>query len=329
MYNITHGTLAAPGNELGIFTGKCLSTKRMIDRLRLIEGDVWDPYALEIFLTEYAPNIPNTTTPIIKSIDGNVFADDNEGIAMAGMLELSYPIIWPQNSKVFLTDDTYYEALPYSVTEAIGNTFLDALDGSYCTSCSYGECGNNATIDPNYPDPNNWPDPYTGQLQCGVFKPTNVILMAQYWRQEHQLPTNYLQRQCAEFMKLGMQGISVVAEAGDDGVSGTDYDSYRFPHGCLGKHGEVYNPSFPASCPWVTTVGSTILPENSSAQGDNEIADFIGGGGFSNIFTTPSYQKHSVANYLDFLAKNYNVKSYVVNGTNVNNSLWLWCFHAN
>ena len=321
MYNITQGTLAHHGNELGIFTGKCLPKDRVIARLHLIGGDIWYPHGLETYLTEYAPNIPNTTTPIIKSIDGNVFAEDSMLTDLVAMLEVSYPIIWPQNSKVFLTDDTYYIDRTRTETEAIGNTFLDAIDGSYCTSCSYGECGNDATMDPSYPDTHTgWPDPYTGKLQCGVFKPTNVILMPEYWRQEHQLPTNYLQRQCAEFMKLGMQGVTVVAEAGDVGVQG-DEPSSGFTHNCLGKYGEVYNPSFPASCPWVTTVGSTVLPENSSAQGDNEIGNFIGGGGFSNIFTTPSYQKHSVANYLNFFAKNYDIKSYAVNGTNVNNNL--------
>ena len=70
------------------------------------------------------------------------------------------------------------------------NTFLDALDGSYCSfsACksteksdpsltrvteplAVGETGD-ASIDPVYPDPN--PVGYEGQRQCGVYKPVRL-----------------------------------------------------------------------------------------------------------------------------------------------------------
>lgn len=93
------------------------------------------------------------------------------------------------------------------------NTFLDALDGSYC---SYID-----PIDPVYPDPN--PLGYQGKLQCGVYKPTNVISIS-YGEQEDDLPTAYQTRQCNEFMKLGMQGVSVVIASGDSGVAARSTD---------------------------------------------------------------------------------------------------------
>jgi hypothetical protein len=49
--------------------------------------------------------------------------------------------------------------------------------------------------------------------------------------QESDLPAVYQQRQCNEFMKLGMQGVSVVLASGDSGVGG--------PNGCIGS-GNVF-----------------------------------------------------------------------------------------
>jgi tripeptidyl-peptidase-1 len=84
---------------------------------------------------------------------------------------ISYPIIYPQNSVLFQTDDYNYA----SGVEGGGgflNTFLDAIDGSYCTYSAFGETGD-ASIDPVYPDP--LITGYQGKRQCGVYKPTNVI----------------------------------------------------------------------------------------------------------------------------------------------------------
>lgn len=60
----------------------------------------------------------------------------------------------------------------------------------------------NSPLDPPYPDPKK--GGYKGQLQCGVYKPTNVISIS-YGGQEPSLPVNYQKRQCNEFMKLGSE----------------------------------------------------------------------------------------------------------------------------
>ena len=96
------------------------------------------------------------------------------------------------------------------------NNFFDAIDGSYCTFSAFGETGN-SPLDPSYPDPA--PGGYKGQLQCGVYTPTNVISIS-YGNPEATLPISYQRRQCAEIMKLGMQGVSVVVSSGDSGVAG-------------------------------------------------------------------------------------------------------------
>lgn len=72
--------------------------------------------------------------------------------------------------------------------------FLDAIDGSYCTYSAFGEtgdCTDPDCLDPVYPDLN--PGGYKGQLQCGVYKPTNVISIS-YHQVEGELPDLYFKR---------------------------------------------------------------------------------------------------------------------------------------
>uniref|UniRef100_A0A7N5K6B4 Tripeptidyl peptidase 1 n=1 Tax=Ailuropoda melanoleuca TaxID=9646 RepID=A0A7N5K6B4_AILME len=61
-----------------------------------------------------------------------------------------------------------------------------------------------------------------------------------------------------------------------------------------GRH--QFRPSFPASSPYVTTVGGTSF--QNPFRVTNEIVDYISGGGFSNVFPQPSYQEEAVAQFL-------------------------------
>ncbi|RMY17954.1 hypothetical protein D0867_05667 [Hortaea werneckii] len=293
MYNITKATKAAKGNELGIFE----------------EGDFYAAEDLIEFFAAFAPQIPLTTRPKLEGIDGGsapgLFAGGESDLDF----QISYPIIYPQNSILFQTDDIFY-ATGLEGGGGFLNTFLDAIDGSYCTYSAYGETGN-AAIDPKYPDPN--PLGYQGKLQCGVYKPTNVISIS-YGEQEDDLPTNYQKRQCNEFMKLGMQGVTVVIASGDSGVAARGADDGN-SDGCLGN-GEVFNPDFPASCPYVTAAGATFLPTGGDPEKDEEVAvtRFPSGGGFSNIYPRPSYQQTAVNTYLTAHKPPY--KSYTTSNMN-------------
>ena len=95
-------------------------------------------------------------------------------------------------------------------------------------------------------------------------------------------------------MKLGVRGITVLTASGDDGVAGYGTRS----------HGQAqcgYHPAFPASNPWVLTVGATVGPE----VGQKEVACtyatgglISSGGGFSNWYPQPQYQTQAVDQYL-------------------------------
>jgi tripeptidyl-peptidase-1 len=100
------------------------------------------------------------------------------------------------------------------------------------------------------------------------------VFSVSYGDDEDSLSTSYMERINAEFMKLGSRGITILFASGDDGT------------GCNGK---TFVPSFPASSPYVTTVGGTEF-KDIFGLGGSEIGNMISGGGFSAVFTQPSYQ---------------------------------------
>ena len=202
-------------------------------------------------------------------------------------------------------------------TTGFFNTFLDAVDGSYCNYTAYGITGD-SPIDPQYPDKHK--GGYKGQLMCGTYELTRVLSIS-YGEGEHDLPRNYQFRQCSEIMKLGLQGHSLFVASGDYGVAsfpGADNDEF----GCLsanGHNGTIYNPDSLSSCPYMTSVGGTRLYPHQTVN-DPESAmqvnltafneqtgsgptsppyDFFAtSGGFSNYQTPPSYQQKAVSEYL-------------------------------
>lgn len=182
------------------------------------------------------------------------------------------------------------------------NTFLDALDGSYCTYTANGETGDDPKYDAVYP--HNVTGGYMGQLECGIYTPTKVI-SASYGQAEADLPAPYVRRQCNEFMKLGLQGHSILFASGDYGVASfpDDIDTYG-TSGCLGPEGLIFNPQYPSGCPYVTSVGGSQLNgtvyDPETVMQDNlggSAVNFSSSGGFSNYFHRPTYQDGHVEAY--------------------------------
>ncbi|KAJ4390838.1 hypothetical protein N0V93_004437 [Gnomoniopsis smithogilvyi] len=299
-YGIPNNTLAAPGNELGIFESL---------------DDHYSKYDLDVFFSTLYPYIPNGTYPEERLVDGAVGSIEEAGIDEedAGVesdldFESAWPLIWPQGTVLFQSDDQYYEINQTSAdTPYLGfyNTFFDAIDGSYCTYSAYGETGDCTTaecLDPTYPDPNG----YSGQLQCGVYEPTNVISIS-YGGGESDLPAYYLERQCNEIMKLGLQGTTVVMSSGDYGVGSYPGD-FGYESGCAGPDATVFYPDADATCPYVLAVGSTQfdhVSNGSTTFTESATARFASGGGFSNYFDAPEWQTSAIANYFDEVTLNF------------------------
>ncbi|KAJ3729993.1 peptidase S8/S53 domain-containing protein [Lentinula guzmanii] len=108
-----------------------------------------------------------------------------------------------------------------------------------------------------------------------------------YGDDEQTVPADYATEVCNLFATLGARGASVMFSSGDAGVGGGS---------CLTNDGTnkvIFQPAFPASCPFVTAVGATtgIAPEVA-------VNEFPSGGGFSRLFPQPSYQTSAVSAYL-------------------------------
>lgn len=286
LYNLTKPDKAHPDNQLGIY--------EFADQYNQIDMDRW--------FRDFAPEIPNGTHPDVKSVDGGV-APGPQGAGFESFLDLqiAYPLLHPQGIVLYQVEDEVYSHGDFD-HKGLFNNFLDSIDGSYCDYSAYGETGNNPDFDFPYPDPA--PGGYKGALQCGVYQPTNVLSVS-YALAEDQLPIPYQRRQCDEWMKLGLRGVSVVFASGDHGVGGSFGWSAR-PNFCLGPDGTVFNPAWPATCPYVTAAGATYLPPGADARRDEEVAAYVpgmkSGGGFSNIFPTPAYQRAAVDRYLEVTA---------------------------
>ncbi|MCJ1287426.1 hypothetical protein MMC26_006777 [Xylographa opegraphella] len=353
LYQIPNATLKSPGNSLGLYE----------------QGSYFNKQDLDSFYAEYAPYVPQGTYPVPQLIDGanysvSLNSSFNSGEANID-IDMAYSLIYPQTVTLYQTDDQIYEPEEVATTNLF-NTFLDALDGSYCNYTAFGETGDDPAIDPVcgflsnlssfgrtmksgevvgigyitfaekfrpqfyisqaneisqiYPDPA--PGGYKGQRQCGVYKPTNVI-SASYGQAEADLPIKYSKRQCNEFMKLGLQGHSILVASGDYGVSSFPGD--KEANGCLGPDGLIFSPQYPSNCPYITSVGATMLYAHQTVYTPESVMhvnlsgtaqNFTTAGGFSNYYGQPAYQKAAVAKY--FAEANLSYPYYSEFSVNVN-----------
>ncbi|KAI1349142.1 peptidase S8/S53 domain-containing protein [Xylaria sp. FL0043] len=257
------------------------------------------------FFSVYTSNVPNDTAPIINGIDGGFLTNETgSGTRGESNLDLCYAmaLVHPQNVTLYQVGDGVVW------NPATNNNFLDAIDGSYCTF----EGGDDPTWDAVYPHDASAPGAYTGEPMCGAYEATNVISVS-YGRNEGDRPLSYTARECNEYMKLGLMGVTLLFSSGDTGVSGIS-GRCLLDNGAPTPVGSDYgrfNPLFPASCPWITSVGGSALPANGSV-GDREVVayQFSPGGGFSNLFTLPDYQAEAIASYYAEHDPGYNSSRY-------------------
>ncbi|KKY28894.1 putative protease s8 tripeptidyl peptidase [Phaeomoniella chlamydospora] len=296
------------------------------------DGDIYAQSDIDLYFATYAPQVPQGTHPIPAFIDGAtapVSADSDLNTGESDIdLDMAYSLIYPQTVTLYQTDDLHYEELEIT-GKVLGylNTFLDALDGSYCNYTAYGITGDSPDIDPTYPDPPY----YNGTLQCGVYTPTRVISIS-YGEGEADLPVNYQKRQCSEFLKLGLQGHTFTISTGDYGVASYPGD-VNSTTGCLGTNQDIYSPNNPVNCPYVLAVGATQIPTNGTVYSPEiSMQDDLGGsaslfasaGGFANFFEAPDYQTSALSHYFEHHDPGYAYYTATSNGTGIgaNNGIY-------
>ncbi len=111
-----------------------------------------------------------------------------------------------------------------------------------------------------------------------------------YGEEEQSVPQEFALKICNMFMQLGARGVSVLFSSGDSGPGSVCVrvaDSKPF-----------FQPSFPAGCPFVTSVGATVGTSPEAAVG-------FSSGGFSSLHARPAYQDAAVAPYLKGIGATY------------------------
>ncbi|KAF8263238.1 subtilisin-like protein [Lactarius quietus] len=203
---------------------------------------------------------------------------------------------------------------PTDLTAFMKKYRSDAVDATYNViqvnggRYNPGDPGHEANIDIQYSGAMAYPTPHTfysvGRGPSGQedrffswldyaleLKKIPQTISISYGVDEKNYPKGYALWACSLYLQLGSRGVSVLHPSGDDGVGK--------PEDCVDSSGNVqFIPFFPASCPWVTGVGGTtnLLPENGLEAS---------GGGFSNYFKIPPYQKKDVSDYHNYLGSKY------------------------
>ncbi|KAF1958205.1 tripeptidyl-peptidase-like protein [Byssothecium circinans] len=117
------------------------------------------------------------------------------------------------------------------------------------------------------------------------------VISTSYGEDEQSVPVEYQKKVCDMIGQLGTRGVSVIFSSGDTGVGSACQTND-------GKNTTRFLPIFPASCPYVTSVGGTrnINPE---------IAVSFSSGGFSDLYERPAYQESAVSAYLSKLGSQW------------------------
>jgi len=111
-----------------------------------------------------------------------------------------------------------------------------------------------------------------------------------YGEEEQSVPEEYALKVCNMFMQLGARGVSILFSSGDSGPGGS----------CVRESDDApfFQPTFPAGCPYVTSVGATTGTGPEKAVG-------FSSGGFSIYHATPAWQSTAVSAYLQQIGSTY------------------------
>jgi tripeptidyl-peptidase-1 len=278
-------------------------------------------YSLPIELTEHVNTVFNTVhlplrsspqakkslktgkdgsvTPALLNSYYNIFSNAGNSLASQSLFESLEQYYSPADLSQF---ETQYNIPQQTVAYDIGGYVSDELCVEDPNNCAEANLDVQYLIAVSQGTPTTYwyedaADSFLAWIQA-VAETENPPLVhsISYGSIEDELPSVFANAFNTEAQKLGVQGVTIVVSSGDDGVA--NFQARTNPKKC------GYHPSFPASSPYVTAIGATQGPES----GKEEIActsDAGGaittGGGFSTIFTAPSYQTNHIKGYFSSL----------------------------
>lgn len=118
------------------------------------------------------------------------------------------------------------------------------------------------------------------------------VLSVSYGDNEVSVPRKYAERVCSLFGLLTARGTTILAASGDGGAKGSSNSTCRTNDG---TNKDVTMAVFPATCPWVTSIGGI------AAGGEPFEGAEFSGGGFSQYFPREKWQDASVESYIKSL----------------------------
>ncbi|KAH8825615.1 tripeptidyl peptidase A [Flagelloscypha sp. PMI_526] len=167
---------------------------------------------------------------------------------------------------------------------------------SYPAKQTFWSTGGSPPFIPTDWTPKDTNEPYADWLDYVLAsREVPYAISTSYGDEEQSVPKDYAIRVCKQLAQLGARGVSLMFSSGDYGVGDGNADPKTHKCHAVGTDRTTFLPNFPASCPFVTTVGGTTgFPEVA-------VSRFYSGSGFSNYFETPTYQKDAVSAYVNGL----------------------------
>ncbi|KAF8263830.1 subtilisin-like protein [Lactarius quietus] len=157
----------------------------------------------------------------------------------------------------------------------------------------YSVGGLAAEFTPDSHSPENVNEPFLDWLKYMLdLKKVPQTITNSYAESEQTVPPDYAKSVCDLFMQLGTRGSSLLVSSGNFGVGAGDCKKND------GSNTVEFQPHFPSTCPYVTSVGGTksVGPE---------VAVEFSSGGFSNVFKRPPYQVDAINGFFDKLGGQY------------------------
>ena len=110
------------------------------------------------------------------------------------------------------------------------------------------------------------------------------------------------------YMKLALQGHTIVVSSGDYGVTSPPNRNENGKQDCFGPSNKTFVSSWPVSCPYVTAVGATRFWPGQKVFEPQSVAEFArsendskyesSSGGFSSDIAAPMYQREAISRWI-------------------------------
>ncbi|KAG9414986.1 polynucleotide 3'-phosphatase [Aphanomyces cochlioides] len=134
-----------------------------------------------------------------------------------------------------------------------------------------------------------------------AMEPAAGVVSISYADDEIAVPASYRAVLDREFMIAGLRGTTIVTASGDNGVVGARQLDIYGPPRC-----QRFQVLYPASSPYVVSVGATVVSNDITSSKINEVAimsrqgaGVTTTGGFSDYAVRPSFQDEHVTAYLN------------------------------